>query len=56
MYGNGKETKRKVEITLNSTDRSKSQTISFKEAGVSGYSDNHNFQILTTTAKTKATE
>lgn len=56
IYGNGKETKRKVEITLNSTDRSKSQTISFKEAGVSGYSDNHNFQILTTTAKTKATE
>ena len=56
IYGNGKETKRKVDITLNSNDRNKTQTITFKESSLSGYSDNHNFQILTTSAKTQPTE
>ena len=56
IYGNGKETKRKVEVILSSNDRNKTQTITFKESGVSGYSDSHNFQILTTSAKTQPTE
>lgn len=51
ISGDGKTTKRKVSVTLTSTDRSQTQTVKFAEVGVTGYSDNHNFTILTATSK-----
>ena len=56
IYGNGKETKRKIEVTLSSTDKSKTQIITFKEVAVSGFDDSHNLQIITNSTKTQATE
>ena len=55
ISGNGKTTKRLIKVELSSTDMTKEQTVKFSEAGVTGYSDNHNFQISTTTSKTKQT-
>ena len=56
ISGNGKTTKRKIQVTLNSTDMTKEQTVKFTETSVNGYSDNHNFQITTATSKTKLTD
>ncbi len=56
IKGEGKETIRKINVRLSSNNRSKSQTIYFDEVDTNGYTDNYNFQILTSSAKTKATE
>ena len=56
IKGEGKETISRINVNLTSTNRSKSQTIYFAEADTNGYTDNYNFQIITTSAKTKATE
>lgn len=54
ISGNGKTTKRKIQVTLNSTDRSNSQTVTFSDVSSgSDYANNHNFKILTTTSTTK---
>ena len=36
IYGNGKETKRKVDVPLSSNDRNKTKTINFKESSLNG--------------------
>lgn len=51
-----KETIRKINVNLTSLNRGSSQTIYFEETDFSGKTDKHNFQILTTSVKTKATE
>lgn len=56
IKGEGKETIRRINVNLTSTNRGSSQTIYFEEKDTNGYVDNYNFQILTTSAKTKPTE
>jgi len=56
ISGNGKTTKRKILVTLSSTDRYEQQTVKFSEVAVSGYSDNHNFTILTASSKAQKTD
>jgi len=53
ISGDGKTTKRKIQVTFNSTDAKTPQTVTIKECAVSGYSDNHNLKILNSTVKTK---
>lgn len=55
ISGNGKTTKRLISVELSSTDMTKEQSVKLTEASVSGYSDNHDFQIITPTVKTKLT-
>ena len=52
ISGDGKTTKRKVAINLSSTNLLEKQTVKLSEVGISGYSDNHNFKLITTTATT----
>jgi len=56
IKGEGKETIRRINVNLTSTNRGSSQTIYFEEKDIDGYIDNYNFQIRTTSAKTKATK
>lgn len=56
ISGNGKTTKRKISVTLSTTDRYEQQNIKFSEVAVSGYSDNHNFTILTASSKAQMTD
>lgn len=54
ISGNGKTTKRKIEVTLATSDRTKEQTVNFKDiSSGSSYPNNHNFKLLTTSSKTK---
>ena len=56
ISGNGKTTKRKISVTLSTIDRYEQQTVKFSEVAVSGYSDNHNFTILTASSKAQMTD
>ncbi|MCI9063688.1 MAG: hypothetical protein HFJ17_03705 [Clostridia bacterium] len=56
ISGDGKTTKRKISVKLNSSDIKKEQTVSFSDVGVDGDSNNHNFKIITGTSKTKLTD
>ena len=53
ISGNGKITKRRIEVTISSADRTKEQTVQFSDSAVNGSANNHNFKLLTTSATTK---
>ncbi len=54
ISGDGKTTKRKIQVTLSSLDRTKEQTINFKDVSSgTSFPNNHNFKLLTTSSKSK---
>lgn len=56
ISGDGKTTKKKISVTLTSTNRETQQKVTFSEVNVSGYSNNHNFKIVTGTSNTQLTD
>ena len=53
IEGNGVKTRRKIQVTLQTTSVNDQQTATFKEVAVDGYSDNHSFTIKTASSKTQ---
>lgn len=50
IKGDGKTTKRKIQIKISGTDFSKQYKATFSEVAVDGYSDNHNLTLKTSSS------